>query len=449
MAPSFIAVDRDQGWLMPPSVRDWLPDDHLALFVLDLVAGLDLSGIVKRYRADGGCRPAHDPRMMVGLLLYAYAVGELSSRQIERRCVEDVAFRVIAANQVPDHTTIARFRARHAPALAGLFTQVLALCARAGMVKVGVVALDGTKLRANASMSQTRRYASIKREMERILQEAGELDAAEDERYGQARGDELPEELADPVTRRERLERVARELEAEFEAEEQALRTGYEAKVKRREEHRERTGRYPMGRPPKPELKPERPLEERKVNVTDPESRIQSARGAPIQGYNPQVVVGEGRVIIAAGVTSSPNDSNQLQVMLAAARENLGRIGHEQPIKCALADGGYWHHDAIAAEAASTVVIVPTSDPHRTDRKLAPRQGPQADRINRILATDAGRKLYRRRAEMVEPVFAHTKHTRGIRAFSRRGLGAVNAEWQLIAATHNLLKLFRYQAAMA
>jgi transposase len=450
MAPSFIAVDRDQGWLMPPSVRDWLPEGHLALFVLDVVAGLDLSALVACYRADGSSRPAHDPRMMVALLLYAYAVGELSSRRIERRCVEDVAFRVIAANQVPDHTTIARFRARHARALAGLFTQVLALCAKAGMVKVGVVALDGTKLRANASLGQTRRYESIKREMERMLQEAGEIDAAEDEVFGEARGDELPEELADPVTRRERLQRAARELEREHQAEARAFEAAHAAKVERREEHRERTGRYPRGCPPGPEpRKPARSLEERRINVTDPDSRIVSARGAALQGYNPQAVVGEGLVIIAAGVTASPNDSNQLRPMLAAARENLGRIGHRESIKCALADGGYWHHDEIAAEASRAVVIVPTSDSERTERKRAPRQGPQAERINRILATPAGRKLYRRRAELVEPVFAHTKHIRGIRAFSRRGLDAVSAEWQLIATTHNLLKLFRQQPALA
>lgn len=432
---------------MPPSVRDWLPDGHLALFVLDVVGRLDLSAIVGRYRADGSCRPAHDPGMMVALLLYAYCVGELSSRRIERRCVEDVAFRVIAANQVPDHTTVARFRARHAQALAELFVQVLALCEKAGMVRVGVVALDGTKMSANASLGQTRKYASIKAEIERILGQAGEIDAAEDELYGDARGDELPEELADPVTRRERLERAARELEAEQQAEQRALQAAHEAKVKRREEHRARTGRYPVGRPPEAPEPP--PVEQRKINVTDPDSRIMSARGAYIQGYNPQLVAGEGRVIIAAGVTNSPNDSNQLRSMLQAARENLGRIGHEEPIKCALADGAYWHHDEIAAEAASTVVIVPTCDPDHKDRKSAPRQGPQADRINRILATPGGRKLYRRRAAMVEPVYAHTKHTRGIRGFSRRGLPAVTAEWQLIATTHNLLKLFRHQPATA
>lgn len=443
MAETFVACDREQGWLMPPSVRDWLPADHLAWFVLDVVERLDLEAIYAVYRASGYGRPAHDPRMMVALLLYSYSVGERSSRRIERRCVEDVAFRVIAANQVPDHTTIARFRARHAQVLAGLFVEVLALCQKAGMVRVGKVAIDGTKMAANAGLSANRKYSAIRAEIERILAEADEVDAAEDELYGEARGDELPAELADPVTRRERLERAARELETEH-----AAREGeYEARVQRRKEHLERTGKKLPGR------KPRRPdpqmLADSKRNVTDPDSRIMDLRGSLIQGYNAQAVVGEGQLIIAAGVTNSPNDSNQLQPMLKAARSNLDRVGHQERIKCALADGGYWHHDEIAqARVNKTVVIVPTNDPHRTTaRKLGPRQGPEADRINRILATEAGRRLYRRRAAMIEPIYAQTKHNRGIRAFSRRGLAAVTAEWQLIATAHNLLKLFRYQPA--
>jgi transposase len=444
MAQNFIVVDREQGWLLPPSVQDWLPDGHLAWFVLDVVERLDISVIVKRYRPDGNGRPAHDPRMMVALLLYAYSVGELSSRRIERRCVEDVPFRVVAANQVPDHSTIARFRRRHAGVLAGLFVQVLALCEKAGMVKVGRVAIDGTKMRANASLAANRKYAAIRAEIDQILAEADAVDRAEDELLGDARGDELPPELADPVSRRERLERAARELEAE----EHARQTAHEAKVKRREEHRARTGRHMVGRPP---LSPDpSQLTESKRNITDPDSRIMSAGGAHVQAYNAQAVVGEGQVILAARVTNCANDSNQLSPMLASARENLRAIGHHDRIKCALADGAYWNHDDITAiQKTNTVVIVPTSDPHHSKRARGPRQGPQAERINRILASAAGRKLYRRRAGMIEPVYGHFKQNRGIRSFSRRGLAAVSAEWQLIATAHNLLKLFHYQPATA
>lgn len=446
MAQNFMVCDREQGWLMPPSVRDWLPDGHLAWFVLDVVERVDVSLIVDCYRSDGSGRPAHDPRMMVGLLLYSYAVGERSSRRIERRCVEDVAFRVMAANQVPDHTTIARFRKRHARVLAGLFVEVLALCEKAGMVRVGKVAIDGTKMSANAGLSANRRYSAIRAEIEQILAEADEVDAAEDELYGDARGDELPAELADPVSRRERLEQAARELEAE----EQARQAEHQALLAKRAEHRKRTGRNRPGRPPNapdPAL-----IEQRRINITDLESRVMSARGQAVQGYNAQAVVGEGQLIIAAGVTNSPNDSNQLRPMLQAARENLQAVGHQGKIKCVLADGGYWHHDEITAEReqTSTVVIIPTSDPRRTAaRAKAPRQGPEADRINRILATEPGRRLYRQRSAIVEPVYAQTKHNRGIRSFSRRGLDAVTDEWKLIATAHNLLKLFRYQPAIA
>jgi transposase len=445
MAQNFLSCDREQDFLMPPSVRDWLPAGHLAWYLLDVVKRLDLDAFYGEYRADGSGRPAHDPGMMVALLLYAYCVGERSSRRIERRCVEDVAFRVIAANRAPDHTTISRFRQRHAERLAELFVQVLALCAKAGMVRVGTVAVDGTKLAANAGLSANRCYEQIREEVERILAEADAVDAAEDERFGDARGDELPAELADPVTRHERLERAKRELEAE-----QAARVAeHEAMLARRAAHRERTGRNPPGRPPGAGPGA-RPPADAKRNITDPDSRIMHAHGALVQAFNAQAVVGAGRVIIAADVTTSPNDSNQLLPMLGAAGENLEQVGHDEKIRCVLADGGYWNHDDIATARQSAVVVIPTSDPHHKGaRKQAPRQGPEADRINKILATAAGKRLYRRRAELVEPVFAHTKHTRGITRFSRRGHAAARAEWRLIATTHNLLKLFRYRPQTA
>jgi transposase len=444
MAQNFLSCDRGQDFLMPPSVREWLPAGHLAWYLLDVVERLDLDAFYGEYRADGSGRPAHDPGMMVALLLYAYAVGERSSRQIERRCQEDVAFRVIAANRAPDHTTIARFRARHDRRLADLFVQVLAICARAGMVRVGTVAVDGTKMHANAAIGANRTYPAIREEVERILAEADAVDAAEDERFGDARGDELPAELADPVSRRARLERAKRELEAE----QAALVAEHEAMLARRAEQRARTGRNPPGRPPGQAPGAEPPADARR-NITDPDSRIMHARGALEQDYNAQALVGDGRVIIAADVTTSPNDSNQLVPMLDAAQENLEAIDHDEKIKCVLADGGYWNHDDITTAGQNAVVVIPTSDPHNKQRKLAPRQGPEADRINKILATAAGKRLYRRRAALVEPVFAHTKHTRAITRFSRRGIDAVNNEWQLIAATHNLLKLFRYQPQTA
>jgi len=350
---------------------------------------------------------------------------------------------VIAANRAPDHSTISRFRKRFAAPLADLFVQVLALCEKAGMVKVGTVAVDGTKIAANAGLAANRRYAKIRQEVERMLAEAEQTDAAEDARLGEARGDELPEELTDPVTRRQRLERVKRELEAEQAAHEAA----YQARLQARAEHERQSGKRLGGRRPKAPDPAE--LDAVRRNITDPDSRIMNARGAHLQGYNAQALVGENRIIIAAEVTNSANDSHQLEPMLAAAQANLKHVGHPGTIKCLLADGGYWNHDQITRASQNVVVIIPTSDPHSSQRQRAPRQGLQAERVNKILATAAGKRLYRRRAELAEPVFAHTKHTRLITRFTRRGLTAVCHEWKLIAATHNLLKLSRYQPTPA
>src|SRR5215208_3198474 len=207
---NFVACDREQVLLLPPSLREWLPEGHLAWFVIDAVAAFDLSGFYAAYRADGHGRPAHDPAMMVALLLYGYAIGERSSRRLERRCVEDVATRVICANRAPDHTTIARFRQRHERALAELFGEVLALCAEAGLVGVGVIAIDGTKVHANASHHATRDYEQIAKE---ILEHADAVDAEEDERFGDARGDELPEALSTPEGRQRWLRDARRRLD--------------------------------------------------------------------------------------------------------------------------------------------------------------------------------------------------------------------------------------------
>ena len=445
MAQNFLSCDREQDFLMPPSVREWLPDGHLAWWLCEVVQELDLSVFYGAYREDGSGRPAHDPRMMVALLLYAYCVGERSSRRIERLCEQDVACRAITANRVPDHSTISRFRKRFAEPLADLFVQGLELCAKAGMVRVGTVAVDGTKIAANAGLSANRRYAKIRAEVERMLEQADELDAAEDAQLGPARGDELPAELLDPRSRRERLERAKRELEAE-----QAARVAeHEQMLKRRAEHRERTGKNPPGRPPGEPPTAEPPADAQR-NITDPDSRIMTQRGAHLQGYNAQALVGEGRVIIAADVTAEANDSHQLAPMLHSARNNLQAIAHDGRIECVLADGGYWDHDQIRRLGADgTLVLVATYDPHTRQRQRARRQGPEAERIQTLLDTRPGRALYRRRAELVEPVFAHTKHTRQITRFSRRGVTAVRAEWKLIAATHNLLKLFRYQPQAA
>jgi transposase len=446
VAPNFVLCDRDQELLLPPSLREWLPQDHLAWFVLDAVEEMDLSAFLGAYREDGWGRAAFDPQMMVALLLYSYAVGERSSRGIERRCREDVAFRVITANQIPDHATIARFRVRHEQALADTFVQVLRLCAKAGLVSVGVVALDGSLLSGNASPQATRSYASIREEVERILAEAARADAAEDECLGEARGDELPAELVDTRSRRERLRRCKQQLERE-QAEEQtahdenlAWRAAWEA-----EHGRKLGGRKPT--PPDADA-----LAARRINTTDPDTRLMKrAGGRSVQGYNAQVVASPEQIIIAAQVTQSHNDSGQLAPMVESATGTLREVGIQEPIGIVLADGGYWNSAAVSEVREQNIdVLIPTRDRRRTrPRKLAPRQGEEARRIEAVLSTPEGQSLYRRRQQIVEPVFAHTKCIRRTDRFLRRGLASCQAEWQLIVATHNLLKLWRAGLAQA
>jgi transposase len=444
VAQDFLPCDRDQGLLLPPSLREWVPEDHLAWFVLDAVEEIDLGAFYGAYREDGWGRAAFEPAMMVALLLYAYAVGERSSRGIERRCREDLAFRVIIANRIPDQATIARFRARHEQALAATFTQVLVLCARAGLVSVGVVALDGTLLAGNASPGATRSYASIRDGVERMLTEAAQTDAAEDERLGEARGDELPAELVDARSRRERLRRCKQQLEQE-QADELAA---YQAKLAWRAGWEAGHGRKLTGRKPTP---PDPAAQAaRKINTTDPDTRLMKrAGGKAVQGYNAQVVASPEQVILAAQLGRSHNDADQLEPMVARAAETLREAGIEESIGIVLADGGYWNSSAITGVRNSGVdVLVPTQNRQRSaPRRLAPRQGEEAQRIENVLSTPEGQALYRRRQQIVEPVFAHTKFIRRVDRFLRRGHAACEAEWQLIAATHNLLKLWRAELA--
>jgi len=439
MAQNFLACDREQAMLLPPDLRDWLPDGHLAWFIVDAVEQVDLSAFYAAYRADGHGRAAHDPAMMVALVLYAYAVGERSSRGIERRCVEDIAFRVIAANQAPDHTTINRFRGRHADALAGLFGEVLGLCVKAGAVSVGVIALDATRMRANAADSANRSYEQLARE---ILEEAAAVDAAEDEIYGEARGDELPPELADPKTRRARLREAKERLRADWEAKQRELADWEKAKA----EYTARTGKK-LGGPTKPRPVPDAPTG--RVNLTDPDSRpVKTAKGF-IQGYSAQAVATDEQIIVAADVTIGGNDRALPEPMITAACDELQAAGISDPPTVALADAGYWNGPQIDALVAKgmQVLVRPDADARKAPSRL--RRGGLYDFMRTVLGRPDGHALYRRRQAIIEPVFAHTKHCRRADRFQRRGLAACRAEWRLIAATHNLLKLWRREMAPA
>ena len=569
MPQNFIESRRDHGFLLPPDVRDWLPGDHLAWFVIDAVAQLDLSAFYGAYRADGHGAAAYEPSLMVTLLLYAYSTGVRSSRGIERHCCQDVAYRVVTGNVVPDHATVARFVVRHERVLAELFGQVLELCDRAGLVKTGVVAVDGTRLAGNASKDANREFAKIARE---IVGEAKATDEAEDAEHGQARGDELPEALRTVEGRRAFFAEARRRLEPgdgecelpagdgevngadagagasgcrpdaghegrpqevedrersgatapEGEQPERSVelialadgdslpgspeyvfdtkrivarvqgREGWPREARRQlEEHRfkhsqpvprsrgerllvaawrleedleaERLanaayeyyrahGRASDGRrfgkPPKPYAPPEVP--EGKVNVTDPDSHYMKTNGGYVQGYNAQAVVSEQQIVLAAEITTSTADWSQLDPMVNAAIRALEQAGIGDRPRVALADCQYWneeHMDEVIANKHIQVLIPPESGARQEPRPGW--TGGRYDFMRAALASEAGKQLYHKRPGMIEPLFAQTKHNRGITRFLRRGRSAVRTEWRLLMATHNLAKLHRHNLATA
>ena len=449
---------------MPPDVRDWLPESHLAWFVIDAVAEMNLDGFYGAYRRDGRARPAYDPAMMVAVLLYAYARGIRSSRLIERACEEDVAFRVLAAQQRPDHATIARFVERHQEAVAELFGEVLVLCARSGLVTVAVIAVDGTKLHANACRDENLDYEQVARE---IVAEAQAVDAAEDELYGEARGDELPEQLRTGEGRRAWLREAKRELEAQRQKEARPVPRSRpkrlkEAKRRLEEElftevranaayERYRSGRMRDGRrfsrPPDPYTPPTTP--EGRINVSDPDSRVVKGLRGFIQGYNAQAVTNERQIVVAAEVMTAAPDFGHLEPMLDAAQRELEIAGVTERPEVLLADAGYWHQQQMEHIIDRGIqVLIP---PDASKRKGARRgwAGGYYAFMRRVLAGERGGELYRQRQPMIEPVFGQTKFNRGIDRFRRRGRAAVRAEWRLITATHNLLKLHRHALATA
>jgi hypothetical protein len=347
-----------------------------------------------------------------------------------------VGFRVIAANQAPDHATIARFRVRHQVALAGLFGQVLGLCGRAGMVSLGVIALDSTKVAANASGLANRTYAQIAAE---ILAEADAVDAAEDALFGQARGDELPAELADPVSRRARL----REAKRQIDAEQQAAQRAHREQLQERAEREAALGRKLGGR--KPKAPPEQVDPETRMNVTDLDSRsVRTPRGF-IQGYNAHAVATADQIIIAADVMVGGTDQGQLEPMLRATAAELKAAGIEIDIDIALADAGYWSQEQIQSLWADGIqALVPPDGQADSNGKGNPRRaGGIYDYMRRVLASEHGKTLYRQRGRTIEPIFGQTKHNRRADRFQRRGRAACRAEWRLITATHNLLKYWR------
>ena len=445
MGYNFVAEDHDQLFLMPPSLTDWLPEDDLAYFVLDAVEEMDLTAFYAGYRADGWGGAARHPKTMVALLLYAYCTGVVSSRKIERACYVDVAFRVVCGNVAPDHTTIARFRSRHETALKSLFTASLRLCARAGMTSVGLVAVDGTKMAAPASMARNRTQDSIDKAVDEMFAEAKAVDAAEDAAHGQDRGDEPPAVLRGRADRRRRFKAAKQRLDAEVEAEQAA----HDEHLARRAAEEAQRGSKLRGRKPKAPAD-KAGHKQKKVNTTDPESRVMSTAKGFVQGYNAQAVTNEEQVVMAAEVTDEHNDSAQLHPMIEATDASLAEAGIEQRPEQLLADAGYASEENFAAlDADDPDCYVATRNMKNNPTPRTGRRGPLkkdatlVDRMDRKVSTKKGNALYRRRQQIIEPVFGQIKHARGIRGFSRRGKAAADSEWKLICGTHNLLKLYR------
>jgi len=436
----------DQTYLFPPSPHDWLPEGDLVYFLLDTVATLDLAPIYEHYERELRGQPPFHPRMMVALLLYCYATGTRSSRRIMTRCHVDVACRVIVGEDIPDFRTISDFRKIHLARLETLFVEVLKLCALAGLAKVGTIALDGTKIKANASRHKAMSYdrmkaeeTRLKEEITKLLAEARAADEAEDLQHGRDhRGDELPDELARRQSRLAKIQDAKKLLEerAKLEAAEEAGR-------------RQAEGKSPPTTPAAEAV----PDPKDQINFTDPESRIMKASNKGWdQCGNAQAVTNEHQIILAADVTHQANDVRQTVPMVDQARENLDAAGVTEAIKAALGDAGY------SSEQNATDLKQRGIEPYLATERLKhhekvasaprgriPKHLTAKQRMARKLRTKKGREMYAKRKGMIEPIFGQLKQVLGFRQFSMRGLASMRGEWRLMATVHNLLKLWRQE----
>ena len=453
MSKTYRAWNPDQDWLLPPSPRDWLPDGDLVYFMLDVVQTLDLSAITRKYEQEDRGAPPYHPRMMVTLLLYSYCVGVYSSRRIQKRCERDAAYRVIVGDAVPDFRTISDFRKLHLPELQGLFVEVLKLCAAAGLVKVGLVSLDGAKVKANASRHKAMSYEYMQKEEQRLHKEIAELlgkarsaDEAEDALHGSdKRGDELPAELARRETRLARIQEAKKALET------QALEAARAEEARRdaKDEQRRQAGetvrkRKPVDTTPKPKAQ---------YNFTDPESKIMKVSNKGFdQCGNAQAVANEAQIIIAADVTPQANDKRQVVPMVEQSKQNLEAAGVDDKIGTIDADSGYFSEENVSyLEGEQIDAHIATERlKHHEKIPLVPKGRPPKNLtvkqcMARKLRTKKGRETYAKRKGMIEPIFGQIKQARGFRQFLLRGMDKMRGEWRLVCMTHNLLKLFHSQ----
>jgi len=448
MAYNFKTFNRDQMYILPPSMREWLPKDHLVWFIIDIVSQLDLTPFYKAYNAQGMGNAAYDPAVMAALYFYSYCVGERSSRKIEKNCLESVPFRIISGDLHPDHSTISRFRKKFQKELADLFKQVLVFCGEAGLCDLRTVSVDGTKIKANASLAANRDEKGLEREIRKYLEEAEALDAQEDALYGSdKRGDELPPELA---TREGRLKKL-REFKEKLAKEKEEKMAFQQEKLEKRKQEEEASGRKKRGRKPKTVEKVAQETEEKaKINLTDPESRImKSAQEGHIQGYNGQIAVSQDQVILTAELTQEHNDKKQMLPMLEKTLEDIEPLlSPEDPdIGPFLFDAGYPSEENLASlipEHPEVIAAVKKEWKTRKGDNILPLPLTLTAAMACKVRSPRGKALYAKRGSTVEPVFGQLKEILGFRRFSRRGFLACACEWKMMCTAHNLLKLWRY-----
>jgi transposase len=434
MPTTFRPYAPDQELLLPTSLREWLPEDHLAYFISDAVDALDLSAFYARYEGDGRRRAPFEPVMMVKVLVYGYATGVFSSRKMAQKLKEDVAFRVLGANNFPAHRTIREFRQVHLQELSELFVKVVKLAQEAGLVKLGRLGVDGTKVRANASKRKAMSYGRMRQEQARLKQEIQELltraekqDRAEDREHGDRQGDELPEQLRRRSDRLKVIEAAKARLEARQRESDEAAG---------RHEDDDGNTRGPTGRRCQRSLG--EPPEKAQENFTDPESRIMKTSDGYQQCYNAQAAVDEThQLIVASDVSNSASDAGQLIPLVDQTRRNTGR----KPTRV-LADTGYACEAAFEAlEQCGIAGYVALGREGKNGRWVDPDRLPATARMAKRLASAAGKAHYRRRKAIPEPVFGWIKHVLGFRRFSLRGLAAAKAEWNLVCLAVNLKQL--------
>ncbi len=448
MAHFFRQPDRRQRFLLPVDMMDWLPEDDIVHLIVDAVGLMDLRAFEQTCKVGGAGQPPFAPATLLALLIYAYSHGVRSSRAIERLCRRDAGYRFIIGSDVPDHTVIARFRRRHAERMKSVFLQVLELCREAGLIRLGLVALDGTKIKADAALDANRTAGTIAEQIDRLMKEADAADDREDTLFGaEASGPPMPAGLDRHADRLARLKACREKLEAQ--AGEAAARQ--QEKIAAREAEEQATGKRKRGRKPAapdPEVDPEAV-----ANPTDPDSGIMKTRRGWVQGYNAQAVVTPDQIILAADVTTDANDVGQLTGMLDQAQAGIGIIiGEDAVLGAVVADAGYWSEANAASQTEECDLFIATRKDHkqRADLRDAPppkgrmpKQMTARERMDRKLRTKRGRALYRQRGAAVEPVFGQMKDRQGADRFSMRGLERCQGEWQLDAAVHNLRKLHR------